>query len=95
MTNEESAALINDLVFRGRVKVACLRYADSILANPGGQPAPNATMRWAMQTFQQPDMIAQQIQGPTVMDGAVQSAGANVTDQALQGAVETQVRRML
>lgn len=95
MTYEESAALMTDMDFRGRVKVACLKYADSIMIDSASASTRTAQLRWAAQTFQQPDVIAQQVQPPTIMDGAVQQAGAAITDTALQSAVEATVNKML
>lgn len=95
MTNEESAQLIRDPIFIGRVKVSCLKYADSVLAQSGTHPGGNAAQRWALQTFQQPDQAALMVVGATVIDGAVQSAGKDVTDNDLQRAVEVQINKML
>lgn len=95
MTYQESAALMQDLEFRGRVKVACLKYADSIMIEASSVPAHNSRLRWAQNTFMQPDLVAMQVQPPTVMDAAVQAAGAAVTDAALQGAVETVVNKTI
>ena len=95
MTYEESAALMSDQAFRGRVKVAALKYADSILVESNTVPAHNTRERWALQTFQNPEMVAGQLQPPTVMDAAVQAAGAAIEDAALQGSVETVVNKML
>ena len=95
MTYAESAALCTNLDFRGRVKIAALKYADSILIEANTVPAHNTRERWAMNTFQQPDMIAGQLQPPVVMDPAVQLAGAEIADAALQGAVEGVVNKML
>ena len=95
MTYEESAALMNDPVFRGRVKVACLKFADSIVIEATTVPAHNTRLRWAQNCIQSPDIVAGQVAPPVVMDGAVQADGANVTDTALQGAVEATVNKML
>lgn len=95
MTYEESAALAQDPIFRGRCKMAALKYADSIFIEAPSVPAHNSRYRWAQQTFAQPDLIAMQVQSPTVMDPGVQSAGAAVTDAALQGAVEAVVNKMI
>lgn len=92
MTNEESANLINDPVFRGRVKVSLLKYSDNILANPAGRAF--SVLQWANRTLQQPDQTAMTVVGATVIDAAVQSAGKDVADDALQRAVETQVNKM-
>jgi hypothetical protein len=94
LTYEESAALMTDGAFRGRVKVACLKYADSISINASPVAGRTALVRWAAQTFQQPDVAAQQVQPPVVMDDAVQTAGEEVTDAALQAAVESVVQKM-
>jgi len=93
VTNQESAELALDPVFRGRVKVSLLRYAENILGNPSGRT--NALIAWARITFMQSDQVAQQYQGGVVLDGAVQSAGKDVTDQALQGAVESAVNKIV
>jgi hypothetical protein len=95
LTNEESAALMQDITFRGRVKVSSLRYADSIMNEANTVAAHNTRLRWAQNTFQQPDMVAGQLQSPVVMDAAVQEAGAAITDVALQGSVEAVVNKML
>lgn len=95
MTYEESAALMTDIPFRGRVKVACLKYADSIVGEPTGTPAHNTRLKWAVNCLQQPDVVATQTQPPTVMDSAVQADGAAITDVALQGAVEITVNKMM
>jgi hypothetical protein len=95
MTYEESAALMNDAAFRGRVKVSALKYANSILGEDNTVPAHNTRERWALNTFQNPDMVAAQLQPPTVMDAAVQAAGAAITDEMLQASVETVVNKMM
>jgi|SRR5579862_2233061 len=95
MTYEESAALMTDLAFRGRVKVACLKYADSIVGEPTGTPAHNTRLRWASNCLQQPDQTAAQVQPPTVMDAAVQAEGPAITDEELQGSVEVTVNKMM
>ena len=95
MTYSESAALMTDSDFRGRVKVACLKFADSISNEDPVVPAHNARLRWANMAMTNPDMVATQTQPPTVMDSAVQAEGAAVTDDALQGAVETVVNKLI
>jgi hypothetical protein len=95
LTKSESAALMNDMEFRGRVKVSALQYADSIMIEASTVAAHNTRLRWASNTFQQPDMVAGQLQSPVVMDPAVQAAGAEITDAALQASVETVVNKML
>ena len=95
MTYEESNLLMQDATFKGRVKVACLRYADSIMIEASSVPAHNTRERWAVMTMNNPDGAASQITPPVVMDVAVQTDGAEITDAALQGSVETVVNKLL
>jgi hypothetical protein len=95
MTYAESDALMKDPEFRGRVKVACLKYADSIIGEPTGTAAHNTRLRWAARTMQQPDMVAAETQPPTVMDAEVQADGPAITDVALQASVEVTVNKMM
>ncbi len=95
MTYAESNALMKDPEFQGRVKVACLKYADSIVGEATGTPAHNTRLKWAQGCLQSPDMAASQATPPTVMDSAVQADGAEITDALLQGAVETVVNKMM
>lgn len=90
-----SAALMTDADFRGRIKVACIKYADFILLEPADTPAHNTRVRWAQQAESQPDATAGQIQPVVVMDPAVQQDGSAVTDAALQSAVEASVNKTL
>jgi hypothetical protein len=95
MTYEESAALMQDFNFRGRIKVSALKYADSITNELPTVPAHNTRLRWAVNTMQQPDQTATQLQPPVVMDAAVQADGATITDTALQGSVEAVVNKLM
>jgi hypothetical protein len=95
LTYDQSAALMTDMAFRGRIKVSCLKYADSIMLEASTVPAHNTRQRWATNCFQNPDMVAQQVQPPTVMDPAVQADGSAILDSALQGAVEGVVNKLL
>jgi hypothetical protein len=95
MTYTESSTLMQDATFRGRVKVACLKFADSILNESPGVPGHGARYRWATQCQFNPEQTAQNVTPPTVMDGAVQTAGAEVTDNALQGSVEAIINKMI
>lgn len=95
MTYEESAALMSDVNFRGRLKVACLNYASYIMNEPTGTPAHATRIRWAQNTALQPDQAAMQIQPMVVMDPQVQAEGPAISDAQLQTAVETTVNRIL
>jgi hypothetical protein len=95
MTYTESNALMTDIEFRGRVKVACLKFADYISGEPPDTPGHNSRTHWASTCFTGPDMVAAQVQPPTVMTVAVQADGAAISDPLLQMAVETTVNKML
>jgi len=95
MTYTESAQLMVDMNFRGRVKVAGLNYATSIMNEEPTVVAHNARLRWAQSMYQQPDAIAAQLQPPVVQDPAVQAAGAEIDDAALQLATETVVNKII
>ena len=92
LTQEQSAALMQDSAFRGRIKVCCLKYANTIPL----EPAPHtrgytSALRWTQQCIMNPDQTAQTVQSSAVMDPAVQDAGSQIGDVALQGAVESVV----
>lgn len=91
----QSADLMNDPAFRGRIKVACLHYADYISGEAASVPAHSTRLRWAHQTFQMPDASAAQVTPAVVMDAAVQQDGAAITDTALQSAVENAINKMM
>jgi len=93
LTYDQSLALMNDSSFRGRVMVACLKFADSIVIEAGNTPAHTSRLKWANTCNYNPDQTAGLVQRPVVIDGAVQSAGSSITDDALQGAVEVVVQK--
>ena len=101
MDYTQSAELMNNSIFRGRVKVCCLKFADSIMIEPATVPAHNSRMKWANNTYQQPDMIAAQTTPPVVIDPAVQAAtiepdgDSSIDDAALQSAVEVTVTKII
>lgn len=83
---EESANLINDSAFRGRVKVAALLYAQYLTLHPGNS---NSMMNWVFQTLKSPDASTAMLVPSVVINPNVQSAGKDVTDADLQSAVQT------
>jgi hypothetical protein len=95
MTYEESAQLMTDAIFRGRIKVSALKYADSVMITNAPVSTHSSLVKWAGRCFQAPDTVAMELQPPTVMDPAVQSAGSAIDDVALQAAVEGVVNKML
>lgn len=88
LTYEESAALMNNTQFKGRVKVACLHFAAYIAAEPTNTPAHATRVKWSQNCTLNPDGTANTVTPPTVMEPQVQAAGAAVSDANLQSAVE-------
>lgn len=95
LTYEQSATLMSDQTFRSRVKVAVITYARYITDEPSNTTAHSTRVRWAQQTFINPDNSVDQVTPTTVMDAAVQQDGSAITDQGLQGAVENSVNKLL
>jgi len=95
LTYEQSATLMTDPTFRGRCKVSCLKFAQAIMLELPAVKGHNTRMKWAQRTYQMPDTMAQEIQQPVVMDPAVQAAGSEITDTALQAAVENTVEAIM
>jgi len=95
MTYIESAALMTDAEFRGRVKVAALKFSDYVFNEDNSTPAHNTREKWATNCMTNPDMVAANLQPPVVMDAAVQAAGSEITDEALQSAVEGVINRLM
>jgi hypothetical protein len=94
MDYSESAALMTDPTFRGRIKVSALKYGDSIVIAATPVADHTSLVKWAFRCFQMPDTIAMELQPLVVEDPAVQAAGAAIDDVALQGAVEAAVRKV-
>ena len=92
---EDSDALMQDLTFIGRVKVGCLTYANYITGEAPTVPAHSTRIKWAQATFNSPDGVARQLTPIVVMDAAVQQDGADITDAALQSAVENAVNKTI
>ena len=95
LTYKDSADLMNDFQFRGRIKVAALKFADYVQNEAPGTQGHAARYRWAQQTYLNPEMATMQIHPPVVMDAAVQQDGANITDAALQTAVEGVIAKFI
>lgn len=95
MTYVESSSLMNDVEFRGRIKVACLRYATYIYNEPVSTPGHGARLRWAQGAMENPEGASARIQPPVVMDPAVQAEGPAISDEVLQTAVENTINTLL
>lgn len=95
LTYEQSSELMGDMIFRGRVKVACLTYASYIYGEPAATPGHSSRIKWSQQTMLMPEASAGQVTPTVVMDAAVQQDGSAITDAALQSAVENSINKML
>ena len=95
LTYDESADLMLDMEFRGRIKVASLKYATYIMDEATSVPAHNTRAKWAANTMQQPDMTAAGLQPSVVMDASVQTGGKDIDDATLQSAVENVINKMM
>lgn len=95
LSYEDTSTLMNDVTFRGRVKVACLKYADYIWAEAASTPGHSSRIKWAQQTFNMPDGSAAQITPAVVMDPAVQDQGSAINDAGLQSATENAINKIL
>src|SRR6266478_6020474 len=89
LTYSQSAALMKDPTFIDRVKVAVLKYANSIVGEALTVPQHHARLHWAQSAIVGPDNVAQTLAQVTVMDTQVQTDGSAITDALLQGSVET------
>lgn len=99
LTYEQSSELMSNGVFVGRVKVGCLKYADYISGEAASVPAHATRVRWAQGVFANPDHAAQSLTPTVVMDAAVQDSstgdGSDITDAALQPAIENAVNKVI
>lgn len=95
MTYEETFALMSDAVFRGRVNISCVNFARYITDEAANVPAHSTRVKWAQNTLISPEVAVNQVIPTVVTDGAVQTDGATITDEALQAAVETAVNKLL
>jgi hypothetical protein len=96
LTYSDSATLMNDINFRGRIKVSLLNFANQVLAEASTTPAHNTRLKWAQNALLQPDFTAQQIQPNVVMDPSVQSSGgSSIDDPTLQTAVENTIENLI
>lgn len=95
LSYEQSSTLMQDGVFIGRVKIGCLKFADYISGEPNNVPAHPTRVKWAQNTFANPQSVAQSITPTVVMDPAVQDMGSAIDDAGLQSAVENAVNKVL
>jgi len=91
----DSANLMNDLDFRGRIKVAILKWTAYVLGEDPGAQAHSARLRYAQNANLMPDDTAMRVQPQVVMDPNVQSAGKDIPDDVLQSAVEAVIDKVL
>jgi hypothetical protein len=90
-----TAALMQNVAFHDRTKIACLHYATYILGEAVSVPAHSSRLRWAQNTTASPDQSAVNVMPILVMDDKVQADGDAISDANLQIAVETSVNQLL
>ena len=95
MTSEESAALMEDPTFRGRIRVFILDYTTYILNEAPTVEGHPARYRWAQRAAANSMNEAQQIQPMVVMDGQVQQDGKDIADPQLKTSVQTVINKFI
>ena len=95
LTYEEQAALMRDIIFVGRVKVAGLHYATYIMGEDPGVQGHSARYRWAQKFAAQPDIEANAITPMVVQDPSVIEDGNDISDTQLQTATEGVVNKFV
>ena len=95
LSYSDSADLMNDTVFRGRIKVAALHFANYVMGESPGTSSHNTRFKWAQAAYLMPDQTAMNLQPIVVMDSNVQAQGAAVDDPTLQTAVETAINTII
>ncbi len=85
--------LMNDPVFIGRTRIACLHFANYISGEATNVPAHSTRLRWAMGCFQQPTNAAQQVMPALCQDPMVVDQGSAISDPDLQSATETALQK--
>lgn len=95
MTYEETYALMNNQAFRGRVLVACTKFAAYIADEAPNVPAHPTRYKWSQNTLTSPEASMTRVIPTVVWDTAVQADGAAIADTSLQGAVESAVAKLI
>src|SRR5215475_5832 len=92
---QQSADLMKDQVFIGRIKVAILKFAAFIVDEPTGTAAHNTRYKWAQNALVDSDAVAMKMAPIVVMDPAVHNQGSSISDAALQSATEAAIQDLL
>lgn len=99
LSYQQSSNLMQDVNFRGRIQVACLKFATYIYGEASNVTAHNSRRNWASSVFQNPINAASQVQPIVVMDPNVQGSttgdGSDVDDPTLQSATENAVNSII
>lgn len=95
MTTEESANLMSDITFRGRIKVCILDYATYIFGEAPTVDGHPGRYRWAQNAGINPDYEAGRLHPMVVMDAQVQLDGAAIDDAKLKISVQTVVNKFI
>lgn len=101
---KQSDQLRTNLIFRGRIASAALKFSASILSNNAidiTQTVKRQEVNYAEETFKNPASQATALQPAVVQDPAVQGASldaegnSTISDAALQSAVEIAIHKIL
>jgi len=100
LSYDQTSALMKDLQFQGKIKVAAVKYSDAIGIIDNQSVASRVNLvKWSFRCAQQPDMVANELQPYVVWDPKIQAADIDenghslVSDADLQTAVETTVNK--
>lgn len=80
---EQSSQLMNNPAFRGRVKIAAMKFALLILQGAGQS---QARLKWAQNTIGNPELSGANAMGVVTVQSQVQTAGSEITDEQLDAA---------
>lgn len=89
MTYMEIFNLRASYAMRARVAVACINAAQEILAEANSVPDHAQRLKWAYTALNDSVLTAEKILWGVVSSAAIQAAGEEATDQAIQAAVNS------
>lgn len=92
---EGLSMLMTDSIFRGRIKVSLLRYAQYIVNEPSTVDFHNTRQAWAVDVIKFPDQKATELHPAIVMQDAVIQQGADISDAELQTTVEGVINKLM
>ena len=95
LDSKQSAALSQNLEFRGRIQFFVVKYAGFLTLEAANTPRHLSAMIWVRRVQQQPLEVATTLHPFVVDDPAVQTDGADINDAGLSAAVETAINKWM